>query len=51
MILRRFRPNSQHRSIRDLYGAIVAQARSVAFYSDFGVPDTTPGPLPSKSTR
>jgi cytochrome b pre-mRNA-processing protein 3 len=43
MILRRFRPNSQDRSIRDLYGAIVAQARSVAFYSDYGVPDTLEG--------
>jgi len=27
MILRRFRLNSQDRSIRELYGAIVAQAR------------------------
>jgi cytochrome b pre-mRNA-processing protein 3 len=43
MILRRFRPNSQDRSIRDLYGAIVAQARSAAFYSDYGVPDTVQG--------
>jgi cytochrome b pre-mRNA-processing protein 3 len=43
MILRRFRLNSQDSSIRDLYGAIVAQARSVAFYSDFGVPDTVEG--------
>jgi cytochrome b pre-mRNA-processing protein 3 len=43
MILRRFRHNSQDRSIRDLYGAIVAQARSVAFYSAYGVPDTVEG--------
>ena len=43
MILRRFCPNSQDRSIRDLYGAIVAQARSVSFYSDYGVPDTIEG--------
>lgn len=43
MILRRFRSNSQDRSIRDLYGAIVAQARSAAFYSDYGVPDTVEG--------
>ena len=43
MILRRFRSNSQERSIRDLYGAIVAQARCVAFYRDYGVPDTVEG--------
>ena len=43
MILRRFRLNSQDRSIRDLYGAIVAQARAVAFYSAYGVPDTVEG--------
>jgi cytochrome b pre-mRNA-processing protein 3 len=43
MILRRFRLNSQDGSIRDLYGAIVAQARSVAFYSAYGVPDTVEG--------
>lgn len=43
MILRRFRPNSQDRSIRDLYGAIVAQARCSAFYSGYGVPDTVQG--------
>ena len=35
MILRLFRPSSQDRSIRDLYGAIVAQARSPAFYRDY----------------
>jgi cytochrome b pre-mRNA-processing protein 3 len=43
MILRRFRPSSQGRSIRDLYGMIVAQARSAAFYSAYGVPDTVEG--------
>ncbi len=43
MILRRFRPRSQDRSIRDLYGAIVAQARRPAFYGAYGVPDTVPG--------
>jgi cytochrome b pre-mRNA-processing protein 3 len=43
MILRLFRPGSQERSIRDLYGTIVAQARSSAFYSSYGVPDTVEG--------
>jgi cytochrome b pre-mRNA-processing protein 3 len=43
MILRRFRPKSQDRNIGELYGAIVAQARSVAFYGDYGVPDTVEG--------
>jgi hypothetical protein len=43
MILRQFGLNSQDRSIRELYGAIVAQARSVAFYSAYGVPDTVEG--------
>jgi cytochrome b pre-mRNA-processing protein 3 len=43
MIWRLFRPSSQDRSIGDLYGAIVAQARSPAFYRDYGVPDTTEG--------
>ena len=43
MILRRFRLNSQDRSIRELYGAIVAQARSVVFYNAYGVPDTVEG--------
>lgn len=43
MIWRLFRPNFQGRSIGDLYGAIVAQARSPAFYSDYGVPDTVAG--------
>jgi cytochrome b pre-mRNA-processing protein 3 len=43
MILRRFRSSSSARTIRDLYGMIVAQARSPAFYSAYGVPDTVPG--------
>jgi cytochrome b pre-mRNA-processing protein 3 len=43
MILRRFRPKPQDRNIRDLYGAIVAQARSAVFYSGYGVPDTVQG--------
>ena len=43
MILPRFRRNSQARTIAALYGAIVAQARSVAFYADYGVPDTVEG--------
>jgi cytochrome b pre-mRNA-processing protein 3 len=43
MILKLFRPSSPVRSIRDLYGAIVAQAREPAFYSAYGVPDTVEG--------
>ena len=43
MILNLFRPSSPTRSIRDLYGAIVAQAREPAFYSAYGVPDTVEG--------
>jgi cytochrome b pre-mRNA-processing protein 3 len=43
MILKLFRPTSPARSIRDLYGAIVAQARAPAFYSGYGVPDTVQG--------
>jgi len=43
MILRRFRPHFSDRSIRDLYGAIVSQARCPAFYRDYGVPDTVQG--------
>jgi cytochrome b pre-mRNA-processing protein 3 len=43
MILRRFRFNSSDRTIRDLYGMIVAQARSSAFYSAYEVPDTVQG--------
>ena len=43
MILKHFRASAASRSIRDLYGAIVAQARSAAFYTDYGVPDTVLG--------
>jgi hypothetical protein len=43
MILKRFHPNPDDRTIRDLYGAIVAQARSLAFYTSYGVPDTVQG--------
>jgi cytochrome b pre-mRNA-processing protein 3 len=43
MILARFRRNSQARTIQVLYGAIVAQARSVTFYTDYRVPDTVEG--------
>jgi cytochrome b pre-mRNA-processing protein 3 len=43
MILNLFRPSSPGRSIRDLYGAIVAQARLPTFYSGYGVPDTVQG--------
>ncbi|HEY2534086.1 MAG TPA: ubiquinol-cytochrome C chaperone family protein [Xanthobacteraceae bacterium] len=43
MILKLFRPSSPACSIRDLYGAIVAQARTPAFYSGYGVPDTVQG--------
>jgi cytochrome b pre-mRNA-processing protein 3 len=42
MILKLFR-SSPRRSIGDLYGAIVAQARLPAFYSGYGVPDTVEG--------
>jgi cytochrome b pre-mRNA-processing protein 3 len=43
MILPGFRHRSQNRTIRALYGAVVAQARVAAFYADFGVPDTIEG--------
>jgi cytochrome b pre-mRNA-processing protein 3 len=43
MILQLFRPSSPAPNIRDLYGAIVAQARKPAFYSGYGVPDTLEG--------
>ena len=43
MIFKLFRPSSPAHSIRDLYGAIVAQAREPAFYSAYGVPDTVQG--------
>jgi cytochrome b pre-mRNA-processing protein 3 len=47
MILRAFRRTPQARvqaaTIDGLYGAIVAQARSPAFYTHYGVPDTVEG--------
>ena len=43
MILPLFRRSPRDHRIRALYGAIVAQARSSAFYADFGVPDTVEG--------
>ncbi len=43
MILKLFRPSSPGRNIRDLYGAIVAQARLPVFYTGYGVPDTVEG--------
>jgi cytochrome b pre-mRNA-processing protein 3 len=43
MILWPFRRSSEHRTIAALYGAIVTQARSSAFYADFEVPDTIEG--------
>ena len=43
MILPMFRRSSRKHSIRALYGAIVAQARSATFYADYGVPDTVEG--------
>ena len=41
MILKRFQPRT--RKIDDLYGAIVAQCRSAAFYTGYGVPDSLEG--------
>jgi hypothetical protein len=43
MILKRFRLNPRNRKIDELYGAIVAQSRCVAFYTGYGVPDTIEG--------
>jgi cytochrome b pre-mRNA-processing protein 3 len=43
MILNCFREHLDSRSIGDLYGTIVAQARSASFYTDYGVPDTVLG--------
>lgn len=45
MILARFRRKRQDETIDRLYGAIVAQARRPAFYTDYGVPDTAEGRL------
>jgi len=43
MILTAFRRGHHNRNIHALYGAIVAQARSVVFYSRYGVADTVEG--------
>ncbi|WP_051661346.1 ubiquinol-cytochrome C chaperone family protein [Bosea sp. 117] len=43
MILRWFRRDDGGETIQRLYGAIVAQARDPAFYTDYGVPDTIEG--------
>lgn len=43
MILPTFRRDPQTHIIRALYGMIVAQARSAAFYTSYGVPDTVQG--------
>jgi cytochrome b pre-mRNA-processing protein 3 len=43
MILAGFRRRSQAHIIAALYGAVVAQARSATFYTDYGVPDTVEG--------
>ena len=43
MIWRLFRPRPRDRSIDELYGAIVAQARAPSFYVDYGVPDSLEG--------
>jgi cytochrome b pre-mRNA-processing protein 3 len=45
MISLPFRRSGQAPNIDALYGMIVAQARSQAFYTDYGVPDTVPGRL------
>jgi cytochrome b pre-mRNA-processing protein 3 len=45
MISLPFRRSGQTPNIDTLYGMIVAQARSRAFYLDYGVPDTVPGRL------
>jgi cytochrome b pre-mRNA-processing protein 3 len=43
MILTTFRRGHHSRNIRILYGAIVAQARSTAFYTRYGVSDSVEG--------
>lgn len=43
MILRFFRRDEARATIEGLYGAIVAQARDPALYTDFAVPDTVEG--------
>ena len=43
MILTAFRRNPHYHNIHALYGMIVAQARSRAFYANYGVPNTVQG--------
>ena len=43
MIMSYFRRSPDRGTIDALYGAIVAQARSLEFYRDYGVPDTVEG--------
>jgi cytochrome b pre-mRNA-processing protein 3 len=43
MILKLFRQSPPDRNIRDLYGAIVAQARLPVFYTGYEVPDAVQG--------
>ena len=43
MILSAFRRGPHNRNIQILYGAIVAQARSIAFYTGYGVSDSVEG--------
>ena len=43
MILRLFQRRTADSTIAALYGVIVAQARSPAFYAEYGVPDTVQG--------
>jgi cytochrome b pre-mRNA-processing protein 3 len=43
MILNAFRRSSHNRNVQSLYGAIVAQARSPAFYAGYGVADSVEG--------
>src|SRR5271168_3722373 len=43
MILSAFRRGHHNRNIHGLYGAIVAQARSTAFYTRYGVSDSVEG--------
>jgi cytochrome b pre-mRNA-processing protein 3 len=45
MILKLFRPTAPDDTIARLYGTIVAQARTPAFYQLYGVPDTVGGRL------
>jgi cytochrome b pre-mRNA-processing protein 3 len=43
MILRAFRRGDPNRNVHGLYGVIVAQARSPAFYTHYGVSDSVEG--------